>query len=129
MKFFKKMTDGGPESNSIGYFFCEIKSLFSIVLLKFTGKTREVFHEHAFHCLGWVVKGEIKETLIDGRTFTHTPSFIPFLVSRRDYHQVDSITPTTWVFSIRGPWKDTWRECKDDLSDNYELTHGRKRVA
>ncbi len=128
MKLFKKMTDGGPKSNSVGYFLIEWKSLFSIVLLKFTGKTREVYHEHAFHSLGWVIKGELKETIIDGREYSYTPSLKPFLIGRRDFHQVSSVTPTTWVFSIRGPWKRYWRQSSQDKTDQYFLTHGRKRV-
>lgn len=129
MKIFKKMTDGGKESNSIGYFLIELKSLFSIVLLKFTGKSREVYHEHAFHCIGWVLKGKIEETLIDGRKYTYTPSLKPFFVGRRDYHQVNCLSGTCWVFSIRGPWKNKWRECSEDLTDSYVLTHGREKIA
>jgi hypothetical protein len=128
VKFFQKMTDGGPDSNSVGYMLCEIKPLFSIGLLKFTGKTREVFHEHAFHCLGWVLKGVIEETMIDGRKFKHTPSLLPFLVSRRDFHQVNCLSGTAWVFTIRGPWKSKWREATQDRTEQYELTNGRVRV-
>lgn len=128
MKFFKKMTDGGPLSNSVGYFLFEIKSLASAVVLKFEGKSREVFHEHAFHCIGWVLKGELREVLYDGREYSYRPSIFPFLVSRRDYHQVHSVTPTTWVFSIRGPWKKTWRECSEDKTDEYVLSNGRVKV-
>ena len=128
MKLFKKMTDGGPDSNSIGYFLCEFKELFSVVLLKFSGKSREVFHEHAFHCIGWLIKGELREVLIDGREYKRTPSFKPFFVGRRDYHQVHTTTPEAWVFSIRGPWKKTWRECSEELTDSYLLSNGRKRI-
>lgn len=128
MKFLSKSTDGGPESNSIGYWLIEVKALFSILLIKFSGKSRDVYHEHAFHCISWVLHGELKETLIDGREYVYRPSIIPFFVGRRDYHQVDSVTPTTWVFTIRGPWKKKWRESKVDGSDSYFLTHGRKRV-
>lgn len=126
MKWFKKDTDGGKDSNSIAYFLCEIKSAITILLLKFSGKSREVFHEHAFHCVGWVLKGELRETLIDGRTYTYKPSIFPFFVGRRDFHQVDSVTPDSWVFSIRGPWKKTWREADQDTLDTWSLTHGRK---
>lgn len=129
MKLFKKMTDGGPESNSVGYFLCEIKSVISIVFLRFRGQSREVFHEHAFHCLGWLLKGELRETLIDGREYLRKPSWKPFFVGRRDFHQVSPLTHTAWVFSIRGPWKSKWREAKVDGTDQYELTNGRKRVS
>lgn len=128
MKFFTKMTDGGPDSNSVAYTLFEIKALASVLLLRFKGKSREVFHEHAFHCLGWVLKGELKEVLYDGREYFHKPSFLPFLVSRRDYHQVHSVSPETWVFTVRGPWKKTWRECAQDKTDQYVLTNGRAKV-
>lgn len=128
MKLFKKMTDGGPESNSVGYWLIEAKSFLSILLLRFKGKSREVYHEHAFHCIGWVLKGELLETLIDGRRYSYKPSFKPFFVGRRDYHQVDSVAPETWVFSIRGPWKKKWRERSVDGTDEYYLTNGRRKI-
>lgn len=128
MKFLKKMTDGGPLSNSVGYCLFEIKKLASVLLLRFEGQSREVFHEHAFHCLGWVLKGEIREVMYDGREYMHKPSIFPFLVSRRDFHQVHSVTPVSWVFTIRGPWKRTWRECSQDKSDQYTLSNGRVKV-
>lgn len=34
MKFFSKAPDGGKDSEVDGYFLCEIKPLFSIVLLR-----------------------------------------------------------------------------------------------
>lgn len=42
MKLFKKMKDGGKESTVTGYWLIECKSLFSIVLLKFEGDSREM---------------------------------------------------------------------------------------
>ena len=129
MKLFKKMTDGGPDSNSIGWFLIESKALLSVVFLKFTGKTREVFHEHAFHSIAWLLKGVLLEKLIDGRTKVYYPSWKPFMISRRDFHQVSvPYGGPAYVFSFRGPWKKTWKEAAQDGSDTYTLTHGRKRV-
>jgi hypothetical protein len=50
MKFLSKCKDGGPESPVTAYVLVEIKSLFSVMLLHFSG-TREAFHSHAFNAL------------------------------------------------------------------------------
>jgi len=47
MRLFQKAKDGGPESPVDGYFLIEIKSLFSIALLKFNNGGRENYHTHA----------------------------------------------------------------------------------
>ena len=57
MKLFKKMKDGGPHSTVTGYWLIEWKAVFSIVLLKFEGKSRETFHTHAFNCISWLISG------------------------------------------------------------------------
>ena len=51
------MKDGGPESTVTGYWLIEYKPLFSIVLLKFEGKSRDAFHTHAFNSLSWLISG------------------------------------------------------------------------
>jgi hypothetical protein len=132
MKFLKKMKDGGPESTSTGYWIIEWKKAFSIVLLRFDGKSREAFHTHAFNCLSWVVKGGLRETFKDGNVDYHYPSFKPFVTRRTDFHMVDSYSPfyntdnlTSWVFSIRGPWVDKWKEWLPKEQKIVNLTHGR----
>lgn len=132
MKFFKKMKDGGPESTSTGYWLVEIKKAFSIVLLRFDGKSREAFHTHAFNCFSWVVKGKLKETLLEDNMYSkiervvyHPASWIPFITRRSTFHMVDSLEPTSWVLSFRGPWIDAWKEWLPNTNETVGLTHGR----
>ena len=120
--------DGGSESKVTGLFIIAIKALFSIVLLRFDGASREAFHTHAFHCLSWVIKGELVEEMRDGRKYVHKPSWLPFLTSRKDFHKVDSTVPQSWVLSIRGPWANRWMEHLPLEGRDRTLTHGRVEV-
>lgn len=131
MKFFKKMKDGGAESTVTGYWLVEIKSLFSIVLLKFEGKSREAYHEHAFNCWNWLISGklfEIWRVPSGSRSRVYLPSIIPFFIGRNRFHKVDSMTDTSWVLSFRGPWKSTWKEYLPNEGRERTLTHGRVEV-
>ena len=112
MKLFKKMKDGGPESTVTGYWLIEAKSLFSIAILRFDGKSREAFHNHAFNCFSWVLKGKLTETMLDGRVRHYLASFKPFVTTRQDFHKVDS-DGVTFVLTFRGPWAKTWNEYTD----------------
>lgn len=128
MKLFKRMKDGGPESTSTGFWLIEWKKAFSIVLLRFDGKSREAFHTHAFNCVSWVLKGQLRETFLKGPIVFHEPSFKPFKTRRSDFHMVDSMVPTSWVLSFRGPWVDKWKEWIPSKDKSIILTHGRKEV-
>jgi hypothetical protein len=130
MKFFKKMKDGGAESTVTGYWLIEIKCLFSIVLLKFEGRSREAFHTHAFNCWNWLIKGVLKETKIDGKInyYSSKGSTKFFKIGRDDFHKVDSLMGTSWLLSFRGPWSDTWEEYLPHNERFRILTHGRKEV-
>lgn len=133
MKFFKKMKDGGAESTVTGYWLVEIKSLFSIVLIKFEGKSREAYHSHAFNCLNWLLSGELYEEFARLSDFgfpprRYKPSWKPFVIKRTDFHKVDSVTPVSWVLSFRGPWAKTWDEYLPTERRFRTLTHGRKEV-
>jgi len=103
MKLFKIMKDGGPESTVTGYWLIEWKNVFSIALLKFEGKSREMFHSHAFNCFSWVLYGRLTETFLGGRWVWHKPSLKPFITRREDFHKVDS-NGTTFLLTFRGPW-------------------------
>lgn len=127
MKFFTKMKDGGSESTVTGYWLVEIKSLFSIVLLRFDGNSREAFHNHAFNSVAWVLRGELKENMLNGSVRQHKASFKPFIVTRNDFHKVDSVTPKTWVLNFRGPWTKTWMEVRP-LENNRLVTLSNGRV-
>lgn len=126
MKFFYYGKDGGYESTVWGYWLCEIKSLFSIVLLRFDKGSRDAYHNHAFNCISWVLKGELIEYNKDGLVNIYTPSLIPVVTKRDTFHKVVSIGKT-WVLSFRGPWSKTWNEYthKNGL---IKLTNGRQIV-
>ena len=127
MKLFSKGKDGGPESSVTGYWLCEFKSLFSIVLLKFEGKSREVYHEHAFNSISWLLGGILVETLINRWVNIYYPSLKPIITKRDTYHKVDSYG-TSWVLSFRGPWSKTWREWDCRNGKTSVLENGRKVV-
>lgn len=128
MKLFKKMKDGGDESTVTGYFLFEIKPVMTIVLLRFDGESRNAYHTHAFNCLSWVLRGELREEMRDGRVYKLYRRFLPFITTRKDFHKVSSTPPTSWVFSIRGPWSDDWQEYLPDENRNRGLTHGRQEI-
>lgn len=128
MKLFHKAKDGGPESNVTGYWLIESKKLFSIVLLRFEGKSRENYHSHAFHALTWFIKGAMVECFPD-QVFPrlYKRSLIPKLTKRNQFHKVNSVG-VSWAFSIRGPWNDTWKEYNPITNEMITLTHGRRVV-
>jgi hypothetical protein len=126
MKLFKKMKDGGAESTVTGYWLIEHKKLFSIVLLKFEGKSREAFHSHAFNCFSWVLKGWLVEEMLEGDIYYHEASFKPFITRRDDFHKVDASNPA-WVLTFRGPWAESWNEYLPQTQETITLTSGRVR--
>ena len=129
MKFLTIRKDGGNESTVTGYWLVEIKSLFSIALLKFDGKSREAYHTHAFNCFSWVLRGELMECFLDGRTEFHSRSWRPFFTRRTDFHKVSSITAKpSWILTFRGPWKKEWLEWRPLENRFVGLTHGRQEV-
>jgi hypothetical protein len=90
MKFLSKGKDGGPESSVTGYWLIEVKSLFSIVLLRFDGLSREAYHTHTFNSWSLLLKGTLLETLKNGlRHIYHAPW--PIITKRETYHKVDSL--------------------------------------
>ena len=128
MKFLAVRKDGGQESTVTGYWLVEIKSLFSICLLRFDGKSRRAFHTHAFNCLSWVLKGRLKETFFDGRRADHPASFRPFVTRRSDFHKVDSAEGASWVLTFRGPWKKHWLEYRPADEEFVTLAEGRQVI-
>lgn len=128
MKLFKRMKDGGPESTCVGYWLVEAKSLLSVVVLNFQGKSREAFHNHAFHAVSWVLKGELHETMLDGTVRVHKPSLKPIITPRSDFHKVDSVTDDTWAITFRGPWVKNWNEFIPETNEFVTLAPGRVEV-
>ena len=127
MKLFFKSKDGGRESTVTGYWLIESKSLFSIVLLRFDGISRDAHHTHAFHSLSWVIKGELQEKFKNNykQIRLHSASWIPFITRKEDFHKVNSIG-TTWALSFRGPWQKKWLEYTPQ-EGTYTLSSGRIR--
>ncbi|WP_037500534.1 hypothetical protein [Sphingomonas jaspsi] len=128
MRAFFREKDGGAESTVTGYWLFEAKRLCSAVLLRFDGQSREAFHNHAFNCISWVLKGGLTETMLDGSVRRHEPSWRPFVTRRSDFHKVDSDEGRTWVLSFRGPWMPTWREFLPNEDCFVTLTNGRREV-
>jgi quercetin dioxygenase-like cupin family protein len=126
MKLFEKASDGGKDSGVTGYFLIEAKSLFSIVLLRFSKGTREAYHSHAFNAFTIWLKGRILEHDVNeelpAKVFSaghwkYTP--------REKFHKVEALE-TSWALSFRGPWSKTWFEQKGGKL--VELTNGRQVV-
>jgi hypothetical protein len=134
LKFLSYGKDGGAESSVSGFWLVEVKSLFSIVLLRFQGASRDAYHEHAFNSISWVLRGKLEEDLWSCCDLhskwprTYTPSLRPVITRRNTFHKVDS-HGTTWVLSLRGPWSKTWQEYLPAEGRFATLTHGRKEVA
>ena len=128
---FKVRKDGGPESNATGYWLCEFKSLFSIVLMRFEGDSREAYHSHAFNSWNWLFKGKLVEKELMGfgkditRTYRYRPSIVPILIPRSRIHKVSS-QGISWVLPFRGPWSKTWKEIRQ--GKEYTLTNGRVEI-
>ena len=125
MKFFSWEKDGGNASSVHGLFIIEIKSLFSIVLLRFNGGTREAYHSHAFNACSWVLSGLLREYHMNGTSNYLNPSWRPVYTYRDTYHKVYSFG-RTWALSFRGPWAPEWKEYYD--GEEHTLTHGRVEV-
>lgn len=127
MRILAKMKDGGPESKVWGFWLIEIKSLFSIVLLKFEDGSREAYHNHAFNAISWILTGKLLERHLGDIPENYlVPSFWPVVTKRNCFHKVTSIG-TTWAISFRGPWNNYWNEYTQE-NGVITLTNGRKEV-
>ena len=127
MTFMKWRKDGGPESTVEGFFLIEIKSLFSIVLLKFSDGSRDAFHSHAFNCFSWVLRGKMLEYHRDWTVPNRLPKgsrLIPFTTLRTTFHKVVSRN-VSWVLTFRGPWSKSWEEYLPESDESHVLTDGR----
>lgn len=123
MKFFSKSKDGGPDSPVDAFFLFEIKCIGSVALLCFNQGAREAFHTHAFNALTWFISGDMVEETIDGSFKPYRRSLLPKFTSRANNHRVRAYK-TSWCFTIRGPWRNTWTEDTEDAT--LILTHSRK---
>jgi hypothetical protein len=120
--------DGGPESKVFGKWIFRIKSLFTMAVLRFDEGSREAYHAHAFNCVSWVLRGELEAHMFDGTVNTYRPSFRPIVTRRDTFHKVYGRAPATWVFTLRGPWVNQWKEYIPESSKMVTLTHNRKEI-
>lgn len=124
------MKDGGEESFVKGYWLVEWKSMFSIVLLEFGNGSRNMYHNHAFNCFSWLIKGKLREEFVNKDcnlkpTNYILPSLIPFMTYKDTFHKVTSYR-TSWVLSFRGPWNKTWKEYNPENKQYAKLANGRR---
>ena len=127
MRVLEKAKDGGSESPVDAYFLLEVKSLFSIALLKFNKGGRENYHTHAFDALTWFLFGDLVEEDISGETYKYSFSILPKITKREKNHRVKT-NKDSWCFTIRGPWVDYWTEDNPNTNETITFTHGREVV-
>lgn len=126
-KLFHIGKDGGPKSTVTGYWLIELKRLVSVALLKFGKGSRDEYHTHAFNCISWLLKGELREECLDGTHNVYKPSLRPILTFRDTFHRVVSVGDS-WVLTFRGPWQNEWYEFDPKKLKLTTLTHGREVV-
>lgn len=128
MKLFSKSHDGGKDSGVTGYWLIEWKPGISIVILRFSKGSREAYHSHAFNAYTWWLKGRVVERVMKNG-WIHSkewfPSVFPKHTPRHLFHKIDA-KEVSWAISIRGPWKNTWKEYRGGKV--VTLTHGRVEV-
>lgn len=124
MRLFSKAPDGGRNSGVTGYFVVEIKSLFTVVILRFAQGTREAYHSHSFNAYTLWLSGSVKEHhRADSPKFWKAGQWK--FTARDTFHKVEALG-ATWCISFRGPWVKTWQE--DRQGHVVTLTHGRRIV-
>ena len=132
MKFLSWGKDGGKDSTVSGFWIVEIKSLFSIVVLKFNEGSRENYHSHAFNAWTWFLKGETIEKTLSGSLRGRSaklcrPSIIPKFTPKAQIHK-HVAKKNTWAISIRGPWEKSWIEVNTRKKEIILLENGRHEV-
>lgn len=131
MRFFEVSKDGGSESHVDGFFLIEIKSLFSIALLRFKEGTREAFHSHAFNALTLWLKGTVEERVLgEHGEESHLWAAGQLKFTPRNLcHKIIGPRGDVWAISFRGPWRRYWREYLPATDEFVTLTNGRQVVA
>ena len=120
-----KKKDGGPESTVEAYFLIEIKSLFSVALLKFNFGSRRAYHSHAFDAWTWFLCGNMREELVSGFSKPYKRSLLPKVTLKSNMHKVHSYG-TSWCFTVRGPWSKDWKEYDSRTDIETTLVSGRE---
>lgn len=130
MRILQKTKDGGSESPVDAYFLIEIKSLFSIAILKFNKGGRENYHSHAFDAWTWFLTGELLEERIIDNTKQYNRYFrslLPKFTPKDNLHRVKAFKDS-WCLTIRGKWKNTWTEYNEKEDKTITFTHNRKII-
>jgi hypothetical protein len=128
MKLVSYGKDGGKDSTVWGFWLIEIKCLFSLAVLVFENGSRDAYHSHAFNCISWVLRGQLREELRDGHVEDYLPGVWPIVTRRHTFHKVTSLGRTV-VVTFRGPWANTWAEYIPKEDRAVVLTHGRSEVS
>lgn len=125
----QKVKDGGPKSNVDAYVFIEIKSWFSIILLKFNKGHRENYHSHAFNAITipLTAEGTLYEEYTDTDRVFFYKKLKPKYTPKDLLHRVVALTDS-WALTFRGPWDQFWIE-QTPSGVQILLSHGRKEVA
>lgn len=114
MRVLNKAKDGGAKSTVDAFFLCEFKRYFSVAFLRFNTGGGEEFHSHAFNAYTWFLFGNMyEETRGDSSPVQYTRRVIPKLTQRDKIHRVYAFK-TSWCFTVRGPWVETWSEFSED---------------
>lgn len=130
--------DGGPESK-VWMWGVESKRFGSLLLLRFAPGSREAFHTHAFNAWSWVLRGTLVEQTLpergpgwaerlhgDGTTWAgFGPSWRVIYTDHSRFHKVTGGSAGAWALSIRGPWRDEWREYLPEQDAQVKLVQGR----
>lgn len=127
MRFFYIGKDGGKNSNVTGCWLFELKSLFSIAILRFDKGSREAYHSHAFHAISWILKGNLTEYRLNSKINILKPTFLPIFTSKQNIHKVYA-NEVTYALTFRGPWNKYWTEYNPNTKEWTKLTHGRKII-
>jgi len=127
MKFLQFGTDGGKDSGVTGFWICEIKWLFSIVLLHFKKGSRENYHSHAFNAYSFFISGMVEEQLLNDSPIIWTSSWYPKYTPTSTFHRVNALE-NTWCLSFRGPWSKYWYEYAPKNNEYIQLTNNRTIV-
>lgn len=129
MKILRKCKDGGPLSTVDAYVLIEIKSLFSIMILKFNKGSRENFHSHAFNALSIYLSGHVTEKVLQDNQIVNIErkGFSIKTTPRHVLHKVFA-HKNSWCLTCRGSWNETWQEYNLEKNQTDTLKHGRKII-
>jgi hypothetical protein len=125
MKILWNNKDGGKESHVWVWGF-ESKRFGSVLLLKFAEGSREVYHNHAFNSLSFLLSGELEEHMVHGVVIKHKGFLKVIKTYTNTFHKVYGKAKSSWVLTFRGSWLKYWNEY--DGEELTILTHGRKQV-